>query len=92
MTEMASLIWERRDGQRMVFQLQGLETAIGRDVGNVIRLESTFVSKRHAVVRLEQQGYTIADLNSSNGIVVNGRRVAAAALEDGDRVELGSED
>jgi len=88
---LAALIWERRDGQRMVFQLQGIETAIGRDVGNPIRIESTYVSKRHAVVRVDQQGYTIADLGSSNGTIINGRRVPAAALNDGDRIELGSE-
>lgn len=75
----------------MVFQLQAIETAIGRDAGNPIRIESTYVSKRHAVVRVDQQGYTIADLGSSNGTVVNGRRVPAAALNDGDRIELGSE-
>jgi len=88
---MAALIWERRDGQRMVFQLQAIETAIGRDVGNPIRIESTYVSKRHAVVRVDQKGYTVADLGSANGTIVNGRLVSVAALNDGDRVELGSE-
>jgi hypothetical protein len=88
---MASLTWERRDGQRMVFHLQGLETTIGRDLGNPIRIESGYVSKRHAVVRLGQQGYTIADLNSSNGTLVNGRRAALSLLKDGDRIELGAE-
>jgi len=87
----ASLTWERRDGQRMVFHLQGLESTIGRDLGNPIRIESGYVSKRHAVVRLGQQGYTIADLNSSNGTLVNGRRAALSVLKDGDRIELGAE-
>ncbi|MCX6552474.1 MAG: FHA domain-containing protein [Acidobacteria bacterium] len=88
---MATLTWERRDGQRMVFHLQGLETTIGRDLGNPIRIESGYVSKRHAVIRLGQQGYTIADLNSSNGTFINGQRTALAVLKDGDRIELGSE-
>lgn len=88
---MAALIWQRRDGQRMVFQLQAIETVIGRDVGNPIRIESTYVSKRHAVVRVDQQGYAVADLGSANGTIVNGRRVSAAPLNDGDRIELGSE-
>lgn len=88
---MATLTWERKDGQRMVFHLQGLETAIGRELGNPIRIESGYVSKRHAVVRLGQQGYTLADLNSSNGTFINGQRTMLAVLKDGDRIELGSE-
>ena len=83
---MAMLTWERKDGQRMVFHLQGLEASIGRDLGNLVRIESGYVSKRHAVVRLGPQGYTIADLNSSNS-----QRVSLSLLKDGDRIELGSE-
>ena len=88
---MPTLTWERRDGQRMVFHLQGIETAIGRDLGNPVRIESGYVSKRHAVIRLGQQGYTLTDLNSSNGTSVNSQRVGIALLRDGDRIELGAE-
>ena len=90
-SRMAMLTWERKDGQRMVFHLQGLEATVGRDVGNVIRLESGYVSKRHAVIRLGPQGYTITDLNSSNGTFVNSQRTSLSLLKDGDRIELGSE-
>lgn len=88
---MAMLTWERKDGQRMVFHLQGLEATVGRDVGNLVRLESGYVSKRHAVIRLGPQGYTITDLNSSNGTYVNSQRISLSLLKDGDRIEFGSE-
>lgn len=88
---MPTLTWERRDGQRMVFHLQAIETTIGRELGNPVRIESGYVSNRHAVIRLGQQGYTVADLNSSNGTTVNGQRVTSAVLKDGDRIELGAE-
>lgn len=88
---MPTLTWERRDGQRQVFLVHGIETVIGRDLGNPVQIESGYVSKRHAVIRLGAQGYTIADLNSSNGIAINGQRVTTALLKDGDRIELGSE-
>ena len=88
---MPTLTWERRDGQRMVFHLQAIETTVGRELGNPVRIESGYVSKRHAVIRLGQQGYTVADLNSSNGTTVNGQRVTSAVLKDGDRIELGAE-
>lgn len=88
---MATLTWQRQDGRSAVFQLQGLETLIGREPGVGIRLDSTYVSKRHAVIRLTQQGYVVADLNSSNGTFVNGQRVSMAVLKDGDQLALGSE-
>ena len=88
---MPMLTWERRDGQRMVFHLQSPETTIGREVGNEIRIESGYVSKRHAVVRMGAQGYTLADLNSSNGTTLNGQPITMAVLKDGDRIELGAE-
>ncbi|MEW5982519.1 MAG: FHA domain-containing protein [Acidobacteriota bacterium] len=88
---MATLTWERQDGRRPVFQMQGLETVVGREQGCAVRLDSTYVSKRHAIVRLTQQGYVVADLNSSNGTFINGQRVSMAVLKDGDRVVLGSE-
>ena len=88
---MAILTWERKDGQRMVFHLQGLEATVGRDVGNFVRLESGYVSKRHAIIRLGPQGYTITDLNSSNGTYVNSKRISLALLRDGDRIEFGTE-
>jgi hypothetical protein len=87
---MPTLTWVRPDGQRMAFSLAPIETTIGRDVGNAIRIESEYVSKRHAVVRLGADGYTVVDLSSSNGTCVNGRRITTSPLKDGDRVELGS--
>jgi pSer/pThr/pTyr-binding forkhead associated (FHA) protein len=43
-------------------------------------------------VRPGSQGWTIADLGSTNGVRVNGRPVGAspAPLNDGDHVELGT--
>lgn len=87
---MASLTWVRPDGQQFAFALQPIETTIGRDAGNAIRIDSEYISKRHAVVRLGADGYSILDLNSSNGTLVNGKRVTTSPLKDGDRVELGS--
>jgi pSer/pThr/pTyr-binding forkhead associated (FHA) protein len=48
------------------------------------------VSRRHAEVREEGSSYYVVDLDSTNGIEVNGRRVRRAKLEDGDTIVLGS--
>ena len=47
-------------------------------------------SRRHAELRLEGAAYWIIDLDSTNGLEVNGRRLKRAKLEDGDRIVLGS--
>ena len=61
---------------------------IGRNVD--VSLEDPRVSRRHA--SLEVYGSTcvlIKDLGSTNGTFVNGRRVQAVELQDGDRILLG---
>ena len=50
------------------------------------------VSRRHAEVRLEGSNYCIVDLDSTNGVLVNGQPQKRAKLGDGDRITLGSTD
>ena len=88
---MATLVWRKAAGAEQAFLLANPETTIGRDPANTVRLDSAYVSKRHAVVRLTQSGFTIADLGSSNGTRVNGAPITSAPLVDGDLIELGAE-
>jgi len=50
------------------------------------------VSRRHAELRQEGSTYWIVDLDSTNGIEVNGRRVKRSKLESGDIFTVGSTD
>jgi len=50
------------------------------------------VSRRHAELRQEGASYWIVDLDSTNGVEVNGRRVKRAKLESGDSFTVGSTD
>jgi pSer/pThr/pTyr-binding forkhead associated (FHA) protein len=83
--ERVSVSWdgeERRvDKRRLV---------IGRSKDCDVQLGDPNVSRRHAELRQEGASYWIVDLDSTNGIEVNGRRLKRAKLEDGDRVVLGS--
>jgi len=63
--------------------------ALGRDNSNSVRLHDTEVSRRHAELRLEREGYRIVDLGSANGTFVNGQPVDQTPLHSGDRVQLG---
>jgi len=49
------------------------------------------VSRHHAELRRSPRGeWTIADLGSTNGVKVNGRRVGSTRLKAGDQVTLGT--
>ncbi|MDQ2622577.1 MAG: FHA domain-containing protein [Actinomycetota bacterium] len=76
-------------GRRQV--LDGPRATIGRadDVECVLRDPN--VSRRHAELRQGAGGeWEIADLGSTNGIKVNGRRTTSARLREGDQVTVGT--
>jgi hypothetical protein len=58
---------------------------LGRGVEADVQLPDTGVSRRHAQI----DGARVEDLGSTNGTRVNGHRVQAADLQDGDRITLG---
>ena len=64
---------------------------IGRSRDCDIVLDDVGISRRHADIRSGPDGWTIQDLGSTNGVLVNGRVVRGAQpLHAGDRIELGS--
>jgi FhaA, N-terminal domain/FHA domain len=77
------------DDRRYV--LDGPRSTIGRSRDADCVLRDPNVSRRHAELRRSPQGdWTIADLGSTNGIKVNGRRVGSTRLSSGDEVTLGT--
>jgi pSer/pThr/pTyr-binding forkhead associated (FHA) protein len=65
--------------------------SIGRDASAGIVIDDEQVSRRHAVVSLEDGGLVVHDLESTNGTWVNGERVVARqALAVGDRLQIGA--
>jgi hypothetical protein len=83
--EVAVLSWDGRqkrvDKRRVV---------LGRSRECDIQVEDANVSRRHAELRQEGATYWIVDLDSTNGIEVNGRRVKRAKLEPGDSFTVGA--
>ena len=63
---------------------------IGRTPDNDVRLDANFVSRHHAVILVSARATLIEDLNSTNGVIVNGRRVTRQALHDGDEIAIGT--
>ncbi len=82
------LVLSTAEGERSV-PLDARITTLGRGAEADVRLSDTGVSRLHAEVRVEPGSIVVADLGSTNGTRVNGRRVSTATLSDGDVVELG---
>lgn len=68
----------------------GRRTTIGRTPDNDIQIDTTYISRHHAVVLSNAQDCVIEDLNSTNGVLVNGRRVGRQSLRDGDSLLIGN--
>lgn len=67
-------------------------TIMGRQSTNDIHLPSSMVSRKHAEIRQTNQGYTLTDLGSSNGTVLNGNPLdpnTPTLLKDNDTLEIG---
>jgi hypothetical protein len=78
------------DGER--HEVRKRRTVIGRSRDSDIQLADPNISRRHAELRQEGTAYWIVDLDSTNGIEINGRRVKRAKLDEGDTVTIGSTD
>jgi FHA domain-containing protein len=63
---------------------------IGRAQECDVQLADPNISRQHAELLQEGTSYWIVDLDSTNGLEVNGRRLKRARLEHGDRITIGS--
>ena len=64
---------------------------IGREPGCDVELANSQVSRRHAQVSLVNGQWIVRDLQSSNGLFVDGARVETAAIGGGVAITLGSD-
>jgi chromosome segregation ATPase len=79
----------RVDGEHKTSHTLQKRTRIGRAPGCELQIESSSVSRHHALVLVGQRDVIIEDLNSTNGVLVNGRKVTRLLLNDGDMVMIG---
>lgn len=62
---------------------------IGRSDGVDLRVPSSSVSRQHARITRNGPELSITDLDSQNGVLINGTRVHSAVLCDRDQLQLG---
>src|SRR5690606_10147072 len=87
---MYKLVISDDEGKTIIVPLVRDLITVGRQDGNTIRLTERNVSRQHARLVRTDSGYRIEDLESYNGVVVNGQRIQKACdLKDGDRIGIG---
>jgi DNA-binding response OmpR family regulator len=79
------------DALRNRIRLAGDRLLLGRAADCDLVVTDSRVSRHHAELQRQGHGFLLADLNSTNGTYLNGRRLARAMpLRDGDVFEVGS--
>jgi chromosome segregation ATPase len=79
----------RQEGGAEVMYPISRHTSIGRTPENDIQIDTTYISRHHAVLLSSADACIVEDLNSTNGVLVNGKRVGRQVLHDGDSLTIG---
>ena len=87
-----SLLVEPPSGECLHVQVTRNPFVLGRLSECDLALRDSRISRRHARIRFEAGTYSIEDLQSRNGITVNGERVDHSGLTVGDRIGFGVSD
>jgi hypothetical protein len=79
----------RGAGAPKLWALIGDETVIGRSGQANICIESSLLSRKHVEIRKQGPEFRLKDLDSANGVYLNGVRVHSVGLHEGDTIQIG---
>ncbi len=71
------------------FELEDSEFSVGRAPSNRVFIPDNALSRKHCLIRKDAEGWTVVDLGSSNGTLVNNRPVTECRLRDRDEIVVG---
>lgn len=86
---MARLSITQGESEHTINLTQDRKIGIGRHSANDIVLKDVKSSRNHAQIIFEKTGFVIQDLDSTNGIFVNGEKLKKKRLEHGDEIMIG---
>jgi pSer/pThr/pTyr-binding forkhead associated (FHA) protein len=86
---MAKVLVFRGRRKEASYELKKRELVIGRGEDADIRVDNPLVSRRHALLAFRDSEWRLSDLDSVNGVYVNGELAEEHILKVGDRIELG---
>lgn len=72
-----------------IFRDMAVPVTIGREEGNLLRLNDERVSRFHAKIQFDNDDVILTDLESTNGTRINGHPIQIRRLQAGDRVGIG---
>jgi serine phosphatase RsbU (regulator of sigma subunit)/pSer/pThr/pTyr-binding forkhead associated (FHA) protein len=85
----ARLVVHDGDNSRNV-AIDPVPFTIGRQADRNLVLSNAQISRQHAIIHHDDEGYFIQDLGSRHGILINGTRRETSRLQTGDRIQLGA--
>jgi transcriptional regulator of acetoin/glycerol metabolism len=86
-----AVVWVRSDGETLTTWLSGRdELVVGRDADCDVTLDAALISRRHARLRRTGSSWFIEDLESRNGVNLNGEPIQQAAITTGDVIRIGA--
>jgi len=74
-----------------IYTLEGDQITIGRDRDCDITLRDSSISRKHAVITQTEQGYVVKDLDSRNGIRINGNKLKQFLIKKEDVIGIGNQ-
>ena len=82
-----------QSGEPLTFRLPpGSVKTVGRSTGAEFIVEAALVSRLHCQLTATDDSVQVKDLGSTNGTFVNGKRVSAGELKEGDTLSIGRVD
>ncbi len=74
-----------------MYKLESRETVLGRSTDATLQVDDDGISRKHAKVCVGPSGqFQVMDLGSTNGTFLNGVKIDVANLQDGDKIQIGS--
>jgi pSer/pThr/pTyr-binding forkhead associated (FHA) protein len=86
---MGEIILYRADGIASGFPLAMGPATIGRGAEADLRIDDTYISRKHCQLLVRDDQVVLRDLNSHNGTLVNGQPIQEKVLKPGDKIQLG---
>jgi two-component system cell cycle response regulator len=83
----------RMDGVHagLVIAVETLPFTIGRHTTNALRIDEESISRFHARISRDEQGFSVEDLGSRNGTFVGSERIEKRRIEDGAWLSFGAQ-
>jgi pSer/pThr/pTyr-binding forkhead associated (FHA) protein len=85
----ASIVIVGGYAEGMEYPVTGEYTVIGRDKDADIAVKDPLVSRRHVAIIYQEEEFTLKDLGSTNGTIMNGNVIEVASLRHRDKFRIG---